>query len=251
VHEARRAECLTAAVLRPRRTARQRLAFRSITRISKRRRKGAERVAPAVGVLKVGLELFVREGPKAVELGRDLGARRLPRSEAPRHPRDGRARGARAAALGVRYLTVHASGGRRCWSARRSPRHAPSPLTLPRGHRAHLTRRGRSRGAGARGNACGARAAPRRARVEAGVRGFVTSPAEVARAASRAGPRGRPRDAWAFARGRTNPGDQKRIATPAQAIAAGADLLVVGRPIRDAADPLSAAMAVVSEIADA
>jgi orotidine-5'-phosphate decarboxylase len=43
-------------------------------------------------------------------------------------------------------------------------------------------------------------------------------------------------------------GDQKRIATAAQAITAGADLLVVGRPIRDAEDPLGAARAVVSEI---
>ncbi len=43
-------------------------------------------------------------------------------------------------------------------------------------------------------------------------------------------------------------GDQKRIATPASAIADGADLLVVGRPIRDAADPLAAARAVVAEI---
>lgn len=46
-------------------------------------------------------------------------------------------------------------------------------------------------------------------------------------------------------------GDQKRIATPKQAIAAGADYLVVGRPIVDAADPRSVAEAVVAEIAGA
>ena len=43
-------------------------------------------------------------------------------------------------------------------------------------------------------------------------------------------------------------GDQKRIATPASAIEAGADFLVVGRPIRDAADPVAAARAVVEEM---
>jgi orotidine-5'-phosphate decarboxylase len=44
-------------------------------------------------------------------------------------------------------------------------------------------------------------------------------------------------------------GDQKRIATPAAAIAAGSDYLVVGRPIIAAADPKAAAEAIVAEIA--
>src|SRR3954465_1253132 len=47
----------------------------------------------------------------------------------------------------------------------------------------------------------------------------------------------------------TATGDQKRIMTPARAIAAGADYLVVGRPIMDAADPKSAAETIVAEIA--
>ncbi len=44
-------------------------------------------------------------------------------------------------------------------------------------------------------------------------------------------------------------GDQKRIMTPAKAIAVGADFLVVGRPVTEAADPKAAAQAIVSEIA--
>ena len=44
-------------------------------------------------------------------------------------------------------------------------------------------------------------------------------------------------------------GDQKRVATPAQAIAAGADHIVIGRPIWQAADPRAAALAVVAELA--
>ena len=46
-------------------------------------------------------------------------------------------------------------------------------------------------------------------------------------------------------------GDQKRIMTPARAIAAGADYLVVGRPVMEAADPKAAAEAIVAEIAQA
>ncbi len=43
-------------------------------------------------------------------------------------------------------------------------------------------------------------------------------------------------------------GDQKRIMTPAAAIAAGADYLVVGRPVVGAADPQAAAAAIIAEI---
>src|ERR1700710_3091065 len=46
-------------------------------------------------------------------------------------------------------------------------------------------------------------------------------------------------------------GDQKRIMTPARAIAAGADYLVVGRPVLEASDPKAAAEAIVAEIAHA
>jgi orotidine-5'-phosphate decarboxylase len=46
-------------------------------------------------------------------------------------------------------------------------------------------------------------------------------------------------------------GDQKRVMTPAKAIAAGADYLVVGRPIVEAADPKAAAQAIVAEVAQA
>ena len=43
--------------------------------------------------------------------------------------------------------------------------------------------------------------------------------------------------------------DQKRVMTPADAFRAGADYIVVGRPIRDAADPRAAAVAIQQEIA--
>ena len=81
-----------------------------------------------------------------------------------------------------------------------------------------------------------------------GVDGLVCSPEEAANVRSVAGadmvlvtPGIRPAGAGA--------GDQKRIMTPAAAIAAGADYLVVGRPIIAASDPRAAAEAIVAEIA--
>lgn len=80
----------------------------------------------------------------------------------------------------------------------------------------------------------------------AGIRGFVSSAEEVAAMrqsfpeATLVIPGIRPTGAAA--------GDQKRVATPAAAIAAGADYLVIGRPITQAADPAAAAAAILAEI---
>ncbi len=54
------------------------------------------------------------------------------------------------------------------------------------------------------------------------------------------------RPAW----GSVSSDDQKRIATPRDAIRAGADYLVIGRPIRDAADPVEAAEMIAQEISE-
>jgi len=85
---------------------------------------------------------------------------------------------------------------------------------------------------------------------EAGIDGLVCSPEEAASLRPIAGkdmvlvtPGIRPAGSAS--------GDQKRIMTPARAINAGADYLVVGRPITEAADPKAAAEAIVAEIAQA
>jgi orotidine-5'-phosphate decarboxylase len=87
-----------------------------------------------------------------------------------------------------------------------------------------------------------------RAARDIGVDGLVCAPEEAAHVRSFVGadmmlvtPGIRPAGADA--------GDQKRVATPSAAIAAGADYLVVGRPIVAAADPRAAAEAIVAEIA--
>jgi orotidine-5'-phosphate decarboxylase len=83
-----------------------------------------------------------------------------------------------------------------------------------------------------------------------GIDGMVCSPEEVAILRRETGPKTllvipgiRPSGSAV--------GDQKRVATPAQAIRDGASLLVVGRPITRAADPAAAAQAILKEIADA
>jgi orotidine-5'-phosphate decarboxylase len=83
---------------------------------------------------------------------------------------------------------------------------------------------------------------------DSGAAGIVCSPLEIGSVRAAAGP------AMAIVTPGVRPagsplGDQKRVLTPAEAIRAGADHLVVGRPITQAADPAAAAAAVLAEIA--
>ncbi len=85
---------------------------------------------------------------------------------------------------------------------------------------------------------------------EAGVDGLVCSPEEAANLRALVGERMVLVTPGIRPAGSAT-GDQKRIMTPAKAIAAGADYLVVGRPITEAADPKAAAQAIVDEISQA
>jgi orotidine-5'-phosphate decarboxylase len=82
---------------------------------------------------------------------------------------------------------------------------------------------------------------------EAGIGGIVCSPREIASVRATFGEKLRlvtpgVRPVWASA------GDQKRVMTPAEAVRAGSDWLVIGRPITEAADPKAAYESVVAEI---
>ncbi len=86
----------------------------------------------------------------------------------------------------------------------------------------------------------------------AGVAGVVCSPLEAADVRAATGPMFRLVTPGVRPAGATPPGDdQHRVMTPEEAVRAGADHLVVGRPIRDADDPAAAAHAIVEAIAAA
>jgi orotidine-5'-phosphate decarboxylase len=214
-------------------------------------RRGALLVAGSVGVLKVGLELFVKEGPAAVKLGAELGCEVFLDLKLHDIPATVEAAAASAAGLGVKYLTIHAGGGAAMVEAAvRGAARAASGMVilavtvLTSLDDADLAALGVAGGAGAQ--------AVRLARMAhtAGARGFVCSPAELPAMRSALGtqvclvtPGIRPAGAAE--------GDQKRTGTPREAVMAGATLLVVGRPIREAADPGAAATQIVDEIAAA
>jgi orotidine-5'-phosphate decarboxylase len=80
-----------------------------------------------------------------------------------------------------------------------------------------------------------------------GIDGLVCSPEEAAALRKITGPRMSLVTPGVRPAG-TNLGDQKRIMTPGRAISGGADYLVVGRPVMEAADPRAAADAIVAEI---
>jgi orotidine-5'-phosphate decarboxylase len=205
----------------------------------------AAQVGPHVSAVKVGLELFTAVGPDGVHeirkasgdcrLFLDLKLHDIPNTVA------GAARS--VAALGPDLLTVHALGGPAMIAAAADavPDTDVTAVTILTSMSADdLT------AVGVTGTAREAVLRLATMAVAAGARALVCSPREVAdvRAAVPAGirlvtPGVRPAGAAM--------GDQVRVATPQQAIADGADLLVVGRPITGAPDPAAAA----AEIADA
>jgi orotidine-5'-phosphate decarboxylase len=193
---------------------------------------------------KVGLELYVAEGARAIEAVRRRGGRvfldlklhDIPETVA------GAVRSARG--LGAELLTIHTAGGAEMM--KRAVDAAGDAVTIL--GVTVLTSLGADdlRADGIVGNP--AEAAERRARLaaQAGVPGLVCSPLEVTRLRGAAPsallvvPGIRPAGAAT--------GDQKRTGTPADTVRAGADYLVVGRPIRDAADPARAFDALVAEL---
>jgi len=86
---------------------------------------------------------------------------------------------------------------------------------------------------------------------EAGAHGVIASPHEAARIRALPGAEGRLIVTPGVRPAGAAKGDQKRIATPAEAIRNGADHIVVGRPIWAAPDPAAAARAIVTELAEA
>jgi len=202
------------------------------------------RLGGVPGWIKLGLELFCAEGPAIVTDQVARGHRVMLDLKLHDIPETVARAAARVAGLGAGLVTVHAAGGRAMLEAAVRAAGGSGVLAvtvLTSLDDADLLEIG----------AIGPvrELVVRRARlaIDAGCAGVVASPHEVAaiRAIAPPGflivtPGVRPAGA--------ERGDQKRVMTPREARAAGADLVVVGRPLRDAADPAAAARAVVAEL---
>lgn len=211
-------------------------------------RRRAEPLVASAGILKVGLELFVKEGPASVRLGEELGASIFLDLKLHDIPATVEGAVASAAELGVRYLTVHAQGGPKMVEAAisRAARESPNLTILVVTLLTSLDD-GDLRTTGITGSVADQVLRLAQMAHAAGARGFVCSPNELRMLRTALGPDVvlvtpgiRPAGAAA--------GDQKRTGTPRGAILDGADVLVVGRPIRDASDPAAAASAIAADI---
>jgi orotidine-5'-phosphate decarboxylase len=214
-------------------------------------RRAALAVGDAVGMLKVGLELFVRAGPGAAAVGEATARPVFLDLKLCDIPETVERAVAAAAATGARVLTVHASGGA-AMLRRAAERASKEGTGLEIAAVTVLTSLDDADLASLGCEASALRQAGRLARLafDQGVRSFVCSPREAASVRALLGP-----DVTLYTPG-VRPSasatggrdDQKRVMTAADAVASGADWLVVGRPIRDAADPLAAARALGREI---
>jgi orotidine-5'-phosphate decarboxylase len=196
---------------------------------------------------KVGMELYYAAGNNIVKKLRDRGfdifldlkLHDIPNTVA------GAVRSATEA--GASLLTVHAMGGRAMMTAAAEAASAPgSPRLLAV---TVLTSMDANELAGIGITASPADQVLRLAKLAqaSGIDGMVCSPEEVAMLRKQTGP-GTLLVIPGIRPAGTEVGDQKRIATPAQAIADGASMLVVGRPVTRAADPAAAARAILEEI---
>jgi len=213
----------------------------------------ADLLASEVGLFKVGLELFISEGPSVVHGLRQRGARIFLDLKLHDIPNTARQAALAAARLGAELLTVHASGGAAMIAAAvegaaqgaREVR-LPAPSVLGVTVLTSLSE-GELDAVGLRGPCEDAVVRLGKLAVSAGAQGLVCSPREVSALRAEVGtapllvvPGIRPAS--------SEQNDQTRSETPARAIADGASLLVVGRPIREAQDPVARTREIAAEI---
>jgi orotidine-5'-phosphate decarboxylase len=207
-----------------------------------------DRIGDRADFYKVGLELYTAAGPAVVQALRDREKRVF--LDLKLHDIPNTVAGAVEAAseLGVDLLTVHASGGRAMLGAAREAAGGRVRL-LGVTVLTSLSAADLSDAWGKSGVEVGDEVLRLATLLkDVGLDGVVSSVGEVASLRSRLGG-----DFLLVAPGIRLPGgdrgDQKRVATPAEAVKAGADYLVVGRAVTAAADPVRALEAVYADMA--
>ena len=208
-------------------------------------------LAGHVGVFKLGLEIFTSEGPALVKEIIDRGERVF--LDLKLHDIPNTVAGAvrSACRMGIGMLTVHAAGGRKMLEAARDAAlNSPNPPLLLAVTALTSLSSEDVRSIGIQGPLPQWVERLADLAYQAGIPGLVASSHELPRLHARFG--GRMKLVIPGIRpGGAELQDQARAATPGDAIRAGADFLVVGRPIIQAADPAQAADQIVMEIAEA
>lgn len=201
-----------------------------------------ETLRGTVGVFKLGLQAFIANGPSIVRQVVATGERVFLDLKIHDIPNTAKHAIAEAAGLGASIATVHAAGGESMLRACAHDSMLVLGVTV-------LTSLGESDllQIGMGGNAVENAVRLAMLAQTAGLRGVVASPLEIEPIRDACGgdfviltPGIRPAGSDA--------GDQRRTMTPRDAVAAGADYIVVGRPITSAADPRSAAQRIVEEM---
>ena len=218
-----------------------------------RARSLATLLAPEVGMLKVGKQLFVNAGPDIVRVIHDLGGEVFLDLKFHDIPNTVAAAGVEAARLGVRLFNIHVSGGREMMrqtaaaveevcgneGLRRPSVLGVTVLTSLDGPDLEAL--------GMQGDVRTQVVRMAGMAQEAGLGGVVCSAQEAQEIRGACG------DSFLLVTPGIRPagqqaGDQKRVMTPGDAVAAGIDYIVVGRPITGADDPVEAARSVVAEM---
>lgn len=209
----------------------------------------SRRLDPARCRVKVGKELYTRSGPAVVERLResgfdvflDLKFHDIPNTVA------GACRA--AAELGVWMINVHAAGGRAMLAAARDACAAVErpPLLIAVTLLTSLDETD-LRDVGVAGSVREQVVRLATLTADCGLDGVVCSPADLPALAD-AVPDGFLRVTPGVRPAASEQGDQKRVATPADAVRAGAHYLVIGRPVTRAPDPLAALAAIEADLA--
>lgn len=202
----------------------------------------ADEMHGVAGLLKIGLQAFVANGPTLVREVVDRGMRVFLDLKLHDIPNTVQHAVREAEKLGIAMLTVHASGGGSMLRAAKSDKTLILDVTvLTSLDDAELRRIGFGDGTLSIVTHLARLAA------DSGLRGVVASPLEIRAIRESCGdaltivaPGIRPAG--------TDAGDQKRTLTPRQAIAAGADYIVVGRPITEKKNRREAAVRIIEEL---
>ena len=216
----------------------------------------ARRIVHQVGMVKVGLELFNSAGPEVISALRALGARVFYDCKFHDIPNTVAGAAAAAARMGVSMFNVHALGGKAMMRAAKeaSGRGAeqagvPPPLVIGVTIVTSLGEQELRDELGLPESAQQVVVRLARLAKEAGLDGVVCSAHEVREIKRVCG-----KDFLAVVPGIRPAGapgdDQARVATPRAALAAGADYLVIGRPVTRAEDPCAAIASIAQEMAD-